>query len=334
MMEQFVPYFEDFSVGDDLSDVPSVTITAGHTAVHQAMFGDRLKLALDHPLCHAVTGHDQVLVSSSLVCNMAIGLSTIPSQRVMGNLFYRGLVLRRPVFIGDTLTTTTKVVGLRQNKLRPGRASSGMVALEIEVQNQRHETVMHFWRCPMIPCRDDLIDTGHTDDFSFMPEALALSDLEDAVPNWDYNQYRKMTKGIGFVDLAEGMSVEIEAKDTVTLAPELVRMSMNIAMTHTDAGQSVYGRRLVYGGHTITMAAAQLLRVMPNMLSVLGWYKCDHLAPVFEEDVLQSRVTIERLTAVKNAGLIDLHIQTFAVRPDSDTANVQVLDWKLAVLCA
>ena len=98
--------------------------------------------------------------------------------------------------------------------------------------------------------------------------------------------------------------------------------------------QSVYGKRLVYGGHTITMAAAQLLRVMPNMLSVLGWYKCDHLAPVFEEDVLQSRVTIERIAAVKNAGIINLNIQTFAVRPDSDTAAVQVLDWKLAVLSA
>ena len=120
----------------------------------------------------------------------------------------------------------------------------------------------------------------------------------------------------------------------MTLAPELVRMSMNMAMTHTDAGQSVYGKRLVYGGHTITMAAAQLLRVMPNMVSILGWYKCDHLAPVFEEDVLQSRVTIERLTTVKDAGIVKLHIETFAVRSDSDAGTVQVLDWKLAVLSA
>ena len=91
-MHQFVPYFEDFAVGDDLSDVPAVTITSGQVAIHQAIFGDRLKMALDHPLSTAVTGHHQALVSSSLVCNIAIGLSTIPSQRVMGNLFYRGLV--------------------------------------------------------------------------------------------------------------------------------------------------------------------------------------------------------------------------------------------------
>lgn len=333
-MDQFVPYFEDFAVGDNLSDVPAVTITSGHVAIHQAIFGDRLKMALDHPLSLAVTGHDQALVSSSLVCNIAIGLSTIPSQRVMGNLFYRGLVLLEPVFVGDTLSVTTKVVGLKQNKIRAGRAASGMVALEIEVKNQRRSTVMHFWRCPMIPCRDESIDTGKVDDFSFMPEKIEASALFAAVPDWDYDKYREMTDGPYFRNLVVGTTLNIEAKDTVTLAPELVRMTLNLAMTHTDAGQSVYGKRLVYGGHTITMAAAQLLRVMPNVLSVLAWYKCDHLAPVFEEDVLHSRVTIDNLSEAKGAGVVNLSVQTYAVRPDSETGNVQVLDWKLAVLSA
>jgi len=333
-MEQLVPFFEDFKVGDDLSDVPSVTITTGHTAIHQAIFGDRLKMALDFSLSKAVTGNEQPMVNTSLVCNMAIGLSTIPSQRVMGNLFYRGLVMRLPVHVGDTLTTTTRVVGLRQNKLKPGRAASGMVALEILVKNQRQETVMHFWRCPMIPCRDEAADTGQADDFSFMPEEIAPADLINVVPKWDYARYRAMTSGQYFKDLTEGDSIEIEAKDTVTLAPELVRMTLNMAMTHTDAGQSVYGKRLVYGGHTIAMAAAQLLRVMPNLLSVLAWYKCDHLAPVFEQDVLQSKVTVERLIPIAGAGIVNLHIQTFAIRPDAESGREQVLDWKLAALSA
>jgi acyl dehydratase len=82
------------------------------------------------------------------------------------------------------------------------------------------------------------------------------------------------------------------------------------------------------------MAAAQLLRVMPNMLSVLAWYKCDHLAPVFEEDVLYSSVTIEGLSQIKSAGIVNLSIQTYAVRSDGETGDVQVLDWKLAVLSA
>ncbi|MDH5737479.1 MAG: acyl dehydratase, partial [Gammaproteobacteria bacterium] len=118
------PWFEDFEVGDDFSDVPAVTLTEGHAALHQAAFGDRLRLPLDQVLCSRVTGEHRLLANPSLVANMAIGQSTLPSQRVMGNLFYRGLCFRQPVFIGDTLTTKTRVVALKQNKIREGRPAS------------------------------------------------------------------------------------------------------------------------------------------------------------------------------------------------------------------
>ncbi|MBD3646422.1 MAG: acyl dehydratase, partial [Pseudomonadales bacterium] len=110
------PWFEDFETGDDFSDVPSVTLSDGYAAIHQAMFGDRLRLPLDRELCEKVTGSSMPLVNPSLVCNLAIGQSTFPSQRVMGTLFYRGLILHLPFSLGDTLTTTTKVVALRQNR--------------------------------------------------------------------------------------------------------------------------------------------------------------------------------------------------------------------------
>ena len=60
-----VPWFEDFKVGDDYSDVPAVTITEGHAAIHQALFGDRLRLPLDHVLSLSVTGHSRALVNPS-----------------------------------------------------------------------------------------------------------------------------------------------------------------------------------------------------------------------------------------------------------------------------
>ena len=72
-MTVYVPYFEDFSVGDDLSDVPSITVTEGLAALHQALFGDRSKLSLDQVLCQEVTGRPALLASSALVCNLAIG---------------------------------------------------------------------------------------------------------------------------------------------------------------------------------------------------------------------------------------------------------------------
>jgi 2-methylfumaryl-CoA hydratase len=329
------PWFEDFSVGNDYSEVPAVTITEGHAAIHQAIFGDRLRLPLDHVLSQKVTGEQRALVNPSLVCNMAIGQTTIPSQRVMGNLFYRGLVFQKPVFIGDTLTTSTKVVGLKQNKPKPNRPASGMVALEMHVKNQHGETVLLFWRCPMIPCRDPKAETGHNDSFDIMPELVPLETLKGAVPNWDLNTFQTTNSAHQFKNLPLNQLLTVEARDTVTLAPELVRMTLNMAMTHTDATRSVYGKRLVYGGHTISMAAAQLSRILPNMVTIVGWFHCDHVAPVFEQDILRTQVTLDEKHAITNGGIVYLHVETYALRDLSDpTAETKVLDWTMAALFA
>lgn len=331
------PWFEDFAVGDDFSDVPSITLTDGHAAVHQAIFADRSRLPLDRLLSRQVTGQDAMLANPALVCNMAVGQTTIPSQRVMGNLFYRGLYFRKPVFIGDTLTVTTRCVGLRQNKIREGRAASGMVALEIDVMNQAGETVLHLWRCPMIPCRDEKADTGHADDFSVMPEEIADETLAGVVPDWDFNLARNQLPGRHGADYSAGEVIAVEAADTVTLAPELVRMTLNMAMTHTDSRRSVYGTRLVFGGHTIAMAAAHLSRAMPNLLSILAWYRCDHTAPVFEEDILETRVTVREVLPAKDGHIAKLNIEVFAHRgPNAPEAGegIRVLDWDLAALLA
>lgn len=332
-----VPYFEDFAVGDEFSDVPSVTLTEGYASLHQALFADRTRMPLDQELCRKVTGRNSLVANASLVCNFAIGQSTIPSQRVMGNLFYRGLHFQRPVFLGDTLTTSTRVVALRQNKIKEGRAASGMVALEMHVTNQVNETVLLFWRCPMIPCKDPLADTGKNDNFDLMPEDISDESLISSIPDWDFDFIRKFLPGDHFSDYHPGNKFEVEAGDTVTLAPELVRMTLNMAMTHTDASRSVYGKRLVYGGHTISMAAAQISRVLPNLITVLAWYKCGHTAPVFEFDILNSVVVIEDVVPADSAGLVKLHVEVFATRgpeaPDPGE-NIKVLDWHLVGLLA
>jgi len=335
-----IPWFEDFSVGDDFSNVPAVTITEGFAAVHQAIFGDRLRLPLNHVLNESVTGSKQALVNPSLVCNLAIGQSTVPSQRVMGNLFYRGLLLRQPVFVGDTLTTTTKVVALKQNKIKEGRAASGMVALEIHTTNQHGETVLLFWRCPMIPCQDPSANTGHADDFDTMPSEISREDLLAAVPKWNFAPLLDTPVGSLFgtpFQLNVGERVEIEARDTVCLAPELVRLTQNLAMTHTDAERSVYGMRLVYGGHTISIAASLLSRAIPSLVTLLGWYHCDHTAPVFEQDILRVAFTVLEQTSIEGASLLKLHVEVFATRgknAPTNEVNVKVLDWNLSALAA
>ena len=116
------PWFEDLQVGTVFDAAPALTLTEGHAALHQAIAGDRLRLALDRTLGEAVLGAGPPLAHPALVWDVAIGQSTVATGRVIANLFYRGLLLRRPVRLGDTLRTTTEVVARRENRVKEGAA--------------------------------------------------------------------------------------------------------------------------------------------------------------------------------------------------------------------
>ena len=327
------PWFEDFERGQVFDDAPGLTLTEGHAALHQAVAGDRLRLALDAPLCRAITGSDLPLVHPNLVCDVAIGQSTGPTQRVRGNLFYRGLVLARPVFIGDTLRTRTEVVGLKQNRRREGAPATGLVTLRIRTVNQNREEVLDFWRCPMIPLSDPEAETGHGDSFDGFPETLDPSALEGAVPDtWRLDLLRENAPAPHHSDLEAGSTFLIEGGETVSAAPELARLTLNVAMAHTDATSSGRGRRLVYGGHTISVAAAHATRAIPAIATILAWEGCDHLGPVFEGDVLRTELHVEGATSVGQGGLAQLRALVSAVREKSEPEPV--LDWRFVALVA
>lgn len=326
------PCFEDFHRGLEF-DAPAVTIDVGHAALHQALFADRLRLPLDHHASVEVCAHPRALVHPLLAINIAIGQSTWASQRVKANLFYRGLRLERPVFLSDTLHTRTRVVGLRQNRAQPGRPATGVVALEMTSTNQHGQTVLHFWRCPMIPCKNPEADTGHRDDLDAIGAPVTLAGVIEVVPR-DWQLAATQTwSGRRARDLQPGAHFVIDSRDTVTSAPELVRLSLNMAMAHTDAKLSYLGERLVYGGHVIFMCFAQLTRALPNLLSVLAWENCDHLAPVLEGDRLRSEVTVLEIhplapaaTGAASGSLLRLAARCYAARGEPEEETV-VLEW-------
>jgi acyl dehydratase len=322
------PYYEDLTVGQTFR-APGLTITDGLAALHQAIVGDRLRLALDAALCREVTGAATSLAHPMLVCDIAIGQSTAPSGRVLGNLFYRGLA-GRPVHVGETLRTVTTVVAKR--RASSTRAPRGMVLLHVEARDADGRVVLDYHRCPLLPARaPDAEEPG--DDLEAASAAAGQRDVHDLVPShWRLDGLRREPLGPQFADLNPGQSWALEAGETVSSAPELARLSLNLAMTHTDATAGAHGQRLVYGGHVIGVAAAHLTRVLPDLATILAWRSCDHLGPTFEGDLLRSQITLEELKPLQDGGLIDARILVSAQAPDQDDAPRPVLDWRLTGL--
>jgi acyl dehydratase len=321
------PFFEDLSVGDVFADAPALTLTSGHAALHQALTGDRLRLPLDHRLAREVTGDAAPLAHPALVWDLAIGQSTVVTQRVIANLFYRGLVFRRAPRLGDTLATSTSVTALRQNTHKPGRAVTGLAVLRIRTTDQEDRVVLDFLRCAMLPLRDPDAGTGRADDISAVAQADA-ADLAASIEGWRLDRYRELVPGAREPGLVPGRSWEAGG-DVVTAAPELARLTLNIAAVH-HAGDPASGQRLVYGGHAIGLALAHCTRTLPGMVTVTAWHSCDHLAPVREGDVLTSAITLEAVTGLPGgAALGHLRVQTRAVAPGREP--VPVLDWRPVV---
>ncbi|MGB3441366.1 MAG: MaoC family dehydratase [Actinophytocola sp.] len=301
------PWFDELSVGDRFDGAPSVTLTSGHAAVHQAVLGDRLRLPLDDVLARAVTG-SAPLAHPALVWDVAIGQSTVVTRQVLANLFYRGLAFRRFPVIGDTLRTVTEVVGLRENSRKPGRAPTGLAALRITTVDQEDRPVLDFWRCAMLPPRSP-VPTGHADDLSTVGAAV-----EPTVPDWDLAAFRARVPGEHADAMAVGRRWRVPGGDVVSNAPELARLTVNIATTHHTGDP-----RLVYGGHTIGVALAQVCRAIPNIVTVVAWESCDHLGPVHDGDTLTSEVEVLAVAG---------HLVTLR------SVVAGVLDWRFTVVMA
>ena len=319
------PYFDDLSTGQVFDWAPSMTVTSGTAAVHQSILGDPLRLPLDEGLTRAVTGATAALAHPALVADVAIGQSTLATQRVKANLFYRGLRYHRFPVIGDTLYTRTEVVGLKQNSAKPGRPATGLAALRMTTIDQADRLILDFHRCAMLPLSPDAPDTGHADDLSAIGSDGAPA--VDPTADWDAVAFRQRVPGPHFDPAIVGASAR-STGDVVSSAPALARLSLNIAATHHDS--RVGGERLVYGGHTIGLALAQVTRLLPNLVTVLGWESCDHTGPVHEGDTLFSDVHVEDAQALPDdrGGILSLRSVVHAAgEPDR-----QVLDWRFTAL--
>ena len=134
--------------------------------------------------------------------------------------------------------------------------------------------------------------------------------------------------------------------DVVSGAPELARLTLNMAMAHHDA-QAAGGKRLVYGGHTVGLALAQAARSLPSLVTVAAWHGCDHLGPVHEGDTLRSTISVEQVDSLPAGGLVHLRSRVRAEAPGRDgtgatggrdrhegSAPRDVLDWRYVAVVA
>lgn len=311
---QLGPLYEDFSVGATLPPLPAVTLTEADNVLYRAMTGDQHALAADRSAFAAAAGSSAGLANPGLVMQYSIGQTTMATRQAIANLYYRSVRILRPVEIGQTLRTTTTVLGLKDSAPK-GDQFRGKVWLGISSSTE-DGPVVEYERCALVRGRGPG-QPGHADDIPGPSDPTPLVVLAETTPAWDLT-------GLIATDWAVDETRTDPLRDHVDLAAPLARWTFNQAAVHRDTTTTADGRRLVYGGHVQGLAQASLTRMLPGLATVQGWDGCDHVGPAYEGDLIEFRHRLVEEQPVGSGRLMRFEVIGSKL---TDAEPIDILRW-------
>lgn len=301
-------FFEDFEVGQEMVCPTPRVLTAAETAWHIATTNDRTPR-----FCNA-EGRVHPLIVFHLVIAQTVRQVSLNAR---ANLGYAGMIWRTPVFHGDEITTTIRIVGLKENSNR----ETGNVYVATTGKNQRGEVVLEFTRWVMVRKRDAARATEYLDSAVVpkLPASVALDDLPD------FPGPLPTTKKTGGRHFFEDYSVgeKIFHHDGMTVNhsdhTSYTRLFQNTAKVHFDALRTD-GKPLVYGGFPLSVAYAQAFNGLENRSGIVAMNSGAHANPCYAGTTIYSYSEVLETHEQGDAPSGALRLRLVAVR-DIDPAE-------------
>ena len=280
-------FFEDFRIGAELIHAVPRTLSEGDRSLYSALYGMRFPIQSSDDFAQAC-GLPRAPLDDLLVFHTVFG-KTVPdvSLNAVANLGYAECRFLLPVWPGDSLTARSSVIGLREN----ANGKTGIVYVRSEGFNQRGGKVLSFVRWVMVNKRDASSPAPAT----VVPETASQVDAESLVvpTGLDFTRYDPDLAGSRFffddytvgekIDHIDGMTIE-EAEHQIA-----TRLYQNTAKGHFDAilqRDSRFGRRIVYGGHVISLARSLSFNGLANGAFVAAINGGRHLNPAAAGDTV------------------------------------------------
>ncbi len=272
-------FFEDLGPGQRLINPVPRTLTEGDVALYIALTGDRNPLFCSDEYARGL-GFERAPVANLLVFHIVFGRAVGEiSLNSPGNLGYADLRFLRPVYTGDTLRAETETLGWRETS----KGDTGVVWVRTVGFNQRDERVLQFYRWVMVNKRQPEVPSG-ADAPATMPAKASLDEVSfPAITKFD----RAATGGERLWEDYEpgerllhpqGMTLE-EAEHQ--MATRLYQNTARVHFNQHQQAESRQGRRIIYGGHIISVAHALSFDGLENVLAMAAWNGGSHTAPTF-----------------------------------------------------
>ena len=276
-------FFEDFALGQTITHATPRTVTAGDVALYNALFGARFAVQSSEAFAQKI-GYPRAPVDDLLVFHIVFG-KTVPdiSLNAVANLGYADCRFLSTVYPGDTLTATSEVIGLKENSNR----KTGIVYLRSTGFDQDGDKVLEYVRWVMVRKRDEAA-AAPPEHVPTLPAAVGADTLGAACPTISGRHYDNALAGsphrwsdyaVGEkIDHMDGMTVEeAEHQMATRLYQNTARVHFNLFAQSKDR----FGRRLIYGGHVISLARALSFNGLANAFHIAAINGGRHVAPLF-----------------------------------------------------
>ena len=278
-------FFEDFSMGQKISHATPRTITLGDCSLYTALYGSRYALHSSNEFAKQLSLEESP-VDDFLLFNIAFG-KTVPdiSLNAIANLGYAECKFLKPAYPGDTITSYSEVIGLKENS----NGDNGVVYVHSTGLNQNKEAVIDYKRWVMVRKKNKSLPKIETvipklNSEVTKEEVIAISkDYQFEMKNYDFTaagsdlvfEDYKIDEKINHID---GITVE-EAEHM--MATKLYQNNAKVHFNHFVEKGGRFGKRIVYGGHVISLTRSISFNGLSNAFKIIAINGGTHASPCF-----------------------------------------------------
>jgi 2-methylfumaryl-CoA hydratase len=337
-------FFEDFRLGQRIAHATPRTLSEGDVALYTALYGTRFAINSSSAFAQAL-GLPRAPIDDLLAFHVVFG-KTVPdiSLNAIANLGYAAGRFGVPLYPGDTVSSSSTVTGLKQNK----DGKTGVVYVRSTGVNQRGDMVIDYCRWVMVRKRDAATPAPEPVTPQ-LPGAVPAREL--AVPaSLDGRRYDRQLAGSEHLwdDYASGERIDHVDAMTIEESEHMLatRLYQNTARVHFNQHAEKdgrFGRRIIYGGHIISLARALSFNGLANAFKLVAINGGRHVAPTFAGDTIYAWSQVLERIDLDRADVGALRLRTVATKdracadfPDKDEAGnahpAVVLDFDYTVL--
>jgi len=305
-------FFEDFFIGQKIVHPLPRTITDGDVSFYIALTGSRFALHSSDVLAKEM-GYDKRPLDDMLLFHLTFGKSVQDiSLNAIANLGYAEVSFKNPVFVGDTVSMVSAVIGLKENS----NGKSGVVYVHSIGHNQKGDEVLNLKRWVMVHKRDK----ETMSDINSVPELKKITPIEEInIPHIKVLDTKATGGEYLFEDYEVGErlnhleGITVDSSDH-TLATKLYQNNAKVHFDDFMMQSTPMGERLMYGGHVISIARSISFNGLQNAQWIYAINSGAHANPTYAGDTIYAYTEILEKIEVNREDIGLLRVRTIGLK--------------------